>query len=62
MKMETKQLIGLKVGEKFRVPRTGDICKVFNRYDNPRIDVYNETKEKRVIFKGSFWVIPIPNI
>jgi len=56
---ETKQLRRLKLRERFRIPRTGNICLVLNRYSASRIEVFNETKQKKAMFKGNFFIIPI---
>jgi len=55
---ETRQLIRLKYREKFIIPRTGDVCLVLNRYDASRIEIFNQTKQKKAMFKGNFFIIP----
>ena len=56
-----KALIKFKSGEKFRISISGDVCKVLNKYDLPRIEIYNERKKTREVFRGTSWVIPILN-
>lgn len=61
LKPEPKALINFKIGEKFIVSRTGDMCTVLTKYDITNIKIYNETRKKRDTFTGRSWVIPILN-
>jgi len=52
LKKEPKALINFKIGEKFIVSRTGNVCRVFNKNDIANIEIYNETtKKKGYIFR-----------
>ena len=59
LKPEAKALINFKTGERFKVSRTGDECKVLIKYNVDNIKIYNETRKKRDTFTGRSWVLPI---
>jgi len=59
LKKEPKALINFKIGEKFIVSRTGNVCRVFNKNDIANIEIYNETTKKKDTFSGRSWVLPI---
>jgi len=60
LSLETKELIKLKLGEKFLTPGN-DLCTVLVKYNWNRITARNEGTKETVVFSGNLRIIPSTN-